>query len=144
MNACSNMNTMIEASSIMGILPHRYPFLLIDRVLECKPGEHITGIKNVTRCEPMLTQAEQSLPHLIVVEALAQLSVILAFKTLDLLPTGGELVFFAGIENAKFGRIVRCGDRMMLRSELRRIRQFIGWFQARASSLLSSSCPAAS
>ena len=70
--------------------------------------------------------------HLLVIEALAQLSVILAFKTLGLQPTGNELMFFAGIDNAKFHDTARPGDQLLLRSEVSRIRKMVGWFHAQA------------
>ena len=123
----------IEINAMMQLLPHRFPLLLVDRVFECVPGEHIVGVKNVTRCEPFLAGAacpERAMPHLIVVEALAQLSVVLAFKTLALLPTGNELMFFAGIDQAKFYDPARPGDQLILRSEVCRIRRLVGWFHA--------------
>jgi 3-hydroxyacyl-[acyl-carrier-protein] dehydratase len=125
----------IEISAIMQILPHRYPLLLVDRVLDCVPGKHITGLKNITQCEPFLANAaydQRAMSHLLVIEALAQLSVILAFKTLGLPPNGNELMFFAGIDNAKFHDTARPGDQLLLRSEVNRIRKLVGWFQARA------------
>ena len=133
MTGRSDESPVIEGHSIMRILPHRYPVLLVDRVLSCSPGGEITGLKSVTACDPLLSATEKSLPHLIVVEALAQLSVVLAFKSLGVQQSGQELVFFAGIEEAKFGRIAGRGDRLMLRSKLQRMRRNIGWFQATAS-----------
>jgi 3-hydroxyacyl-[acyl-carrier-protein] dehydratase len=127
-----NTPTSIDIGSIMRILPHRYPLLLVDGVLECEPGKYILGVKNVSRSDPMLGATERTLPHLIVIEALAQLSVILAFKTLALRPTGNELMFFAGIDSARFGRAVHPGDQLRLHSEVTRIRQLIGWFKASA------------
>ena len=106
----------IEINAIMQILPHRYPLLLVDRVLDCVPGKHITGLKNITRCEPFLANAahdQRAMSHLLVIEALAQLSVILAFRTLGLQPNGNELMFFAGIDNAKFHDTARPGDQLL-------------------------------
>jgi 3-hydroxyacyl-[acyl-carrier-protein] dehydratase len=123
----------MHIGSIMRILPHRYPFLLVDGVLECVTGKHILGVKNVSRDDPLLGSLERTLPHLIVIEALAQLSVILAFKTLELKPTGNELMFFAGIDSATFGRAARPGDQLRLESKVTRIRQMIGWFRASAT-----------
>lgn len=125
----------IEINAIMQVLPHRFPLLLVDRVLDCVPGKHIVGLKNVTRCEPFLGHAasrETAMPHLLVIEALAQLSVVLVFKTLAQEPTGNELMFFAGIDNANFYDAARPGEQLLLRSEVRRIRRMMGWFQARA------------
>ena len=116
----------LDIDSILHILPHRYPFLFVDRVIECVPGQHIVGLKNLSRADGM-----QEMSHLIVIEALAQVSVILAFKTLALKPTGTELMFFAGIDHARFGPPI-AGDRLLLRSTVSRIRKMIGWFHAQA------------
>jgi 3-hydroxyacyl-[acyl-carrier-protein] dehydratase len=125
----------IEINAIMELLPHRFPLLLVDRVLDCVPGNHICGVKNLTHCESFFVGSasrERAMPHLLVIEALAQVSVILAFKTLELKPTGDQLVFFAGIENADFRDFARPGEQLLLRSEVRRIRKLVGWFHARA------------
>ena len=108
--------------------------LHVDRVLDCVPGERIVGIKNVTRSEPFLGRANQGfvLPHLIVVEALAQLSVVLAFKSLRLEQTGQELVFFAGIDEARFTNSASPGHTLTLYSSVRRMKKLVGWFDARA------------
>jgi 3-hydroxyacyl-[acyl-carrier-protein] dehydratase len=116
----------LDINSILHILPHRYPFLFVDRVIECVPGQHIVGLKNLSRAD-----ARHAISHLIVIEALAQVSVILAFKTLALQPTGRELMFFAGIDQARFGPAI-AGDRLLLRSTVSRIRKMIGWFHAQA------------
>jgi 3-hydroxyacyl-[acyl-carrier-protein] dehydratase len=117
-----------DTSEIMRLLPHRYPFLLVDQVLECVAGSHIVGIKNVSR-----TDCCASMSPYLVIEALAQLSVILAFRTMALQVTGRERVFFAGIDSARFRHAVGIGDRLVLRSSVERIRRMIGWFSAEAS-----------
>ena len=119
--------TRFDTTAIMARLPHRYPFLLVDQVRECIPGSHIVGVKNVSRYD-----ARESMCHLLVVEALAQLSVILAYETLALQPSGRELVFFAGIDQARFGVAARVGDQLTLRSSVARIRRMVGWFEAEA------------
>lgn len=119
----------------MQLLPHRFPLLLVDRVIDCVPGKHISGVKNITNGDALFVSSiarERVMPHLLVIEALAQLSVILAFKTLELHPTGNELMFFAGIDNANFGKVALPGERLVLRSQLHRIRRLVGWFHAQA------------
>ena len=117
---------------IMSMIKHRYPLLLIDRVLECSPGKAIHGLKNVTRGEGILTMRGGQLPRLLLVEALAQISVVLTFQTLRLQPTGSELMFFAGIDNGYFDGHVGPGDVVHLRSEIVRLRRTMGWFKATA------------
>jgi 3-hydroxyacyl-[acyl-carrier-protein] dehydratase len=116
----------------MQLLPHRYPFLLVDAVLECVPGSYILGAKNITKNEPNVRHGE-SMSHLLVIESLAQLSVILAFKTLDLSPASDVLTVFAGIDDAQFGSPPSCGSRVVMRSEVIKIRKMMGWFRANAS-----------
>jgi 3-hydroxyacyl-[acyl-carrier-protein] dehydratase len=120
---------------VMGLLPHRFPFLLVDSVIDCVPGQYIHGLKNVSKNDPLLSRVDcedQSFPHLLVIEALAQLSVILALKTLKLDPSGEELMFFAGIDDCRFESDARAGDRICMHSEVSRIRKMMGWFKASA------------
>ena len=92
---------VIESKEIMTLLPHRYPFLLVDRVLDFKEGEWLKAIKNISVNEPCFTghfPGEPILPGVLILEALAQAMGILAFKTHEL--KGGELFYFAGIDEA--------------------------------------------
>ena len=125
---------------IMGMIKHRYPLLLIDRVLDCMPGKYIIGLKNVSRGDVHRGGGSFSLPTLLLVEALAQVSVILTFKTLRLQPTGQELMFFAGIDDGRFTGSVCPGDIVILHSEVVRLRRTMGWFKARA--LVGEKCVA--
>lgn len=127
----------MDVQAIMRILPHRFPLLFVDRVTECVPGKHIRGIKNVTRGEPFLAQprsarAPAGMPHLLVVEALAQIAVILTYRSLGREPTGDDLLFFAGIDTARFGAMVGCGETLDLHAEIVRLRKSAGWFAGRA------------
>lgn len=125
----------MDIQQIMRMIMHRYPFLLVDRVIDCVPGDHIAGYKNTARGEPMFegrAPGAAVMPQLLVIEALAQISVILTYKTLRIEPTGQELMFFAGIDDARFGVVVRPGDRLDLRSDVIRIRKSLGWFKGRA------------
>ncbi|ABV84356.1 MULTISPECIES: 3-hydroxyacyl-ACP dehydratase FabZ [spotted fever group] len=104
---------IIDITEIMDWIPHRYPFLLVDRVLKIDPNKSITGIKNVTVNEPQFTghfPARPVMPGVLMVEAMAQLAAILVAKSLG--STKNKEVFLMAIENAKFRRIVQPGDTM--------------------------------
>jgi 3-hydroxyacyl-[acyl-carrier-protein] dehydratase len=123
----------MDIHQIMGMIMHRYPLLLVDRVIDCVPDDHIVGLKNLSRNEPFFRVGSQpTMPTLLLVEALAQISVILTFKTLRIEPTGKELMFFAGIDDAHFEGDVKPGDVLRLRSDVVRLRKKLGWFKATA------------
>jgi 3-hydroxyacyl-[acyl-carrier-protein] dehydratase len=126
----------MDICEIMKHLPHRYPFLLVDRVLECVLGERIKGIKNVTANEPFFPghfPGYPVMPGVLIIEALAQVSVILVYKTLDRVPDGKTHIFFAGIDNARFRRQVLPGDRLQLESTQKRLVRGVGKFDVRAT-----------
>jgi len=130
----SPQTSALDAQAILRMLPHRYPFLLVDRVTECAEGSHIVGFKNVCRAEALMRAgADATMPHLIVVEALAQISVILTYRTLEREPSDGQLAFFAGIDGARFGYGPRPGDRLDLRASVMKIKRGVGRFAGRAS-----------
>lgn len=129
---------LMDVQEIMRFLPHRYPFLLLDRVVGCVPGTRISGYKTVTRHEAYFQQAatnDAAMPDLFVVEAMAQLCLILTFKTLGIDPVGRELMFFAGINNARFQLPVRVGDKLEIEASIVRLMRSrgIGKFAARAT-----------
>ena len=110
------MNT-IDIHEIQKLLPHRYPLLLIDRVIEFTPGEHLVGIKNITFNEPQFTghfPQRVIMPGVLILEALAQATGLLAFKTANDLNSDEELYYLAGIDNARFKRPVEPGDQLRL------------------------------
>jgi 3-hydroxyacyl-[acyl-carrier-protein] dehydratase len=110
------LNT-IDIHEIQKLLPHRYPFLLIDRVIDYTPGEHLVGIKNITFNEPQFTghfPQRVIMPGVLILEALAQATGLLAFKTADELSSEKELYYLAGIDNARFKRPVEPGDQIKL------------------------------
>jgi len=107
----------IDIHEIQTLLPHRYPFLLIDRVLEYTPGENLVGIKNITFNEPQFTghfPQRVIMPGVLILEALAQATGLLAFKSVEDLRTDNSLYYLAGIDNARFKRPVEPGDQLRL------------------------------
>ncbi|HKE39763.1 MAG TPA: 3-hydroxyacyl-ACP dehydratase FabZ [Casimicrobiaceae bacterium] len=126
----------MDIGEIMRHLPHRYPFLLVDRVLECIPGERIRGVKNVTVNEPFFQghfPGYPVMPGVLIIEALAQVSLILFYETIDRLPDDKSIIFFAGIDDARFKRQVLPGDQLLLESIERRLVRGVGKFSVRAT-----------
>ena len=121
----------LDIDEIVQFLPHRYPFLLVDRVDEIVPGERIAGRKNVSANEPYLQghfPGNPIMPGVLVVEALAQLCCILAFQSRGRSPSDGYIHYLAGVDNARFKRPVRPGDVLELKgtilSERRQLMKF--------------------
>ena len=126
----------MDINEIMQYLPHRYPFLLVDRVLECVPGESIKAIKNTTINEPFFQghfPGYPVMPGVLIIEALAQVSVILFYQTLGRRPDDKSLIFFAGIDHARFKRQVFPGDQLVLEATELRLVRGVGKFAVRAS-----------
>ncbi|MBQ27479.1 MAG: 3-hydroxyacyl-[acyl-carrier-protein] dehydratase FabZ [Nitrospiraceae bacterium] len=112
----------VDICEILRILPHRYPFLLVDRILELELGERIVGVKNVTINEPFFPghfPDRPIMPGVLLIEALAQISAVLAYKSSD--GHDGNLVYFMGIDQAKFRKPVVPGDQ--LRMEVKVLRK---------------------
>jgi 3-hydroxyacyl-[acyl-carrier-protein] dehydratase len=112
-----------DYAAIERILPHRYPFLLVDRVLECIPGQTIRALKNVTVNEPFFQghfPHRPVMPGVMILEALAQAAGILAFKTAGVVPDENTRFYFVGIDNARFRRPVEPGDQLILKAKLER------------------------
>jgi 3-hydroxyacyl-[acyl-carrier-protein] dehydratase len=121
----------MDVNEIMTYLPHRYPFLLVDRIESIEPGKSIRGIKNVTINEPFFQghfPGFPVMPGVLVIEALAQVAAILSHLIADRKPDGQSLIFFAGIDNARFRRPVLPGDRLTLEAEVIRIVRGVGKF----------------
>ncbi len=113
----------MDIEAIMRQLPHRYPFLLVDRVLECVPGERIHALKNVTFNEPFFPghfPHRPVMPGVMIIEALAQAAGILAFKTAGVIPDNDTRFYFVAIDNARFRKPVEPGDQMQLKVTLKR------------------------
>lgn len=118
------MSELLDIVEIKRYLPHRYPFLLLDRVTEFEPDVSIAGLKNVTVNEPFFNghfPTMPVMPGVLIVEAMAQLSGILIFRTMGRYPKYDELFYLAGINNARFKRMVVPGD--VLKLEVRLIRK---------------------
>jgi 3-hydroxyacyl-[acyl-carrier-protein] dehydratase len=112
----ANQLNSLQIQEIMALLPHRYPFLLIDRVLDFTPGESLTALKNVTINEPIFTGHFPGMPifpGVLILEALAQATGILGFKTVTE-RVENELYLFAAIDEARFKKPVLPGDTMIL------------------------------
>jgi 3-hydroxyacyl-[acyl-carrier-protein] dehydratase len=108
---------------VMRRLPHRYPFLLVDRVLECVSGERLVALKNVTANEQFFAghfPGRPVMPGVLILEAMAQAAGILAFVTANVYPDENVRFYFAGIDKARFRRPVEPGDQLMLRATLER------------------------
>ncbi|ADJ29120.1 3-hydroxyacyl-ACP dehydratase FabZ [Nitrosococcus watsonii] len=123
----------LDIHEILKHLPHRYPFLLIDRVIECIPGKSLVAVKNVSYNEPYFQGHFPGLPIMpgvLILESLAQATGILAFKTTETMPSEEAIYYFAGIDRARFKRPVGPGDQMRLEVELvrslRRLWKFTG------------------
>jgi 3-hydroxyacyl-[acyl-carrier-protein] dehydratase len=126
---------MMDIHQILKQLPHRYPFLLVDRVLELETGKHIRALKNVTMNEPFFTghfPHRPVMPGVLMLEALAQAAAILAFNTVGTVPDEKTVYYFAGIDDARFKRPVEPGDQLILEAELLRMRAGMFKFKARA------------
>jgi len=127
------MNMTID--EIMQFLPHRYPFLLIDRVLEMEVGKSITAIKNVSINEPFFPghfPGSPVMPGVLILEAMAQAAALLSFKTENYTPEEIGVVYFAGIDGARFKKPVLPGDQLILKIEIVRRVRGIWKYTARA------------
>lgn len=113
--------SQVDINKILGLLPHRYPFILIDRVLDYKPFEYLLGIKNVTMNEPFFAghfPGNPIMPGVLMLESLAQAGGILSSLSRQAKDGYEFIYFFAGIDNAKFKQIVTPGDQLQIRIEL--------------------------
>jgi len=125
----------MDILEIMRYLPHRYPFLLVDRIVELVENKSIRGIKNVTMNEPFFEghfPGYPVMPAVLVIEALAQIASILAWKMSGRDPSEGLLIFFAGIDGARFRRQVRPGDQLVLEADVQKLVRGVGRFSVRA------------
>jgi len=125
----------MDIHEILRRLPHRYPIILVDRVLELEPGKRIVALKNVSMNEPVFAghfPHYPVMPGVLIIESLAQAAAILSFVTFDKRADRNSVYYFAGIDNARFKRPVGPGDQLRLEVELVREMRGIGKFNARA------------
>ena len=127
--------TTMDALQIREALPHRYPFLLIDRVTSWVVGESITAIKNITNNEPFFQghfPGKPVMPGVLIIEAMAQAGGVLSYLTMiDVEPK--PLYFLAGVDNARFRRTVLPGDQLIIRVDVARVKRGIWFYKCEAT-----------
>jgi 3-hydroxyacyl-[acyl-carrier-protein] dehydratase len=127
--------TTMDIHEILKRLPHRYPFLMVDRVLELDKGKRIKALKNVTANEPYFLghfPGRPVMPGVMMLEALAQASAILAFDKAEVRPDDKTVFYFVGVDNARFKRPVVPGDQLILNATLERTRASVVKFAVNA------------
>ena len=126
-------STGLDAQQILKVLPHRYPFLLVDKILEVEPGKRAVGLKNITINEPQFTghfPERPIMPGVLIVEAIAQVGAVLMLQ----MPVNeGKLALFAGIDNWRFRRMVVPGDQVRMEVDVIKVRGAFGKVAAKAS-----------
>ena len=112
--------SMMDIKDILAILPHRYPFVMVDRILEIEVGKYIVGLKNVTFNEPFFQghfPGEPVMPGVLIMEGMAQVGALLAYRSIPE-AIGNKLVYFAGLDGVRFRKVVRPGDQVIYRLEI--------------------------
>lgn len=134
-NENNEVSTM-DIHDVLQHLPHRYPFLMVDKVIDYKLGEYLTAIKNVSYNEPYFQghfPHRPVMPGVLILEALAQATGILAFKTTQTQPTEKSLYYFVGIDSARFKQPVYPGDQLLLSVKVLRCVRGVWKFEAQAT-----------
>ena len=127
---------VLDIHKILKKLPHRYPFLLVDRVLEIEKGVRIKALKNVTINEPFFMghfPSRPVMPGVLMLEALAQTAALLSFESMGTEPGDDTVVYFVGIDGARFKRVVEPGDQLILEASIVRAKAGIYKYKTRAS-----------
>lgn len=125
----------MDIYQILKQIPHRYPMLLVDRVLHLETGKRITALKNVSVNEPFFTghfPNRPVMPGVLILEAMAQAAALLAFETLGTKPDPNTMYYFAGIDGARFRQPVEPGDQLIMELELQRMKAGTFKFKALA------------
>ena len=128
--------TTLDINQIKEYMPHRYPLLLVDRVLDVELGKRIVAIKNVTINEEFFNghfPHKPVMPGVLMIEAMAQTAAILSFMTIGVKPDENSVVYFVGIDNARFKRPVEPGDQLRMEVEILRTSRGIWKYKAQAS-----------
>jgi len=126
----------MNINEVRNFLPHRYPFLMIDKVLDFEVGKYLTAIKNVSVNEPQFTghfPAQPIMPGVLIVEALAQATGILAFKSEVGKPIDGQIYMLVGIDKVRFKRTVEPGEQILLRVEVMVVKRGMWKFDCKAT-----------
>jgi 3-hydroxyacyl-[acyl-carrier-protein] dehydratase len=137
--AAAAINTavaLLDIKAILEHLPHRYPFLLVDRVLQLEKGKNIVALKNVTINEPFFVGHYPHMPVMpgvLIIEALAQAAGILSFQTMGKVSDDSSVYYFVGIDSARFKRPVSPGDQLLLHVEITRTARSIWKYAAKAT-----------
>ena len=125
----------MDINEVKNFLPHRYPFLLVDRVLELEVGKSLVALKNITFNEPQFTghfPAQPIMPGVLIIEALAQATGILAFKSEVGKPKDGQIYMLVGVDKARFKRMVEPGDQLRLEVEILAVKRGMWKFACKA------------
>lgn len=125
---------MLDVNEIMKILPHRYPFLLVDKIVEMESGKRIVGLKNVSINEPFFPghfPGHPVMPGVLIIEAMAQVAAVLAYLSSDT-DVRSKVVYFTGIDNARFRKPVMPGDQLRFELEVTACKRGIWMFTAKA------------
>jgi 3-hydroxyacyl-[acyl-carrier-protein] dehydratase len=125
----------IMIQDILNLLPHRYPFLLIDRVTDWAPNDYLVAIKNVTYNEPFFQghfPVRPIMPGVLITEAMAQATGVLAFSSQGVVPNPNSLYMLVGLDEVSFRRVVEPGDQLTIRVTLKRLIRGMGVFQCEA------------
>ncbi len=129
------MSIQMSIHEILECLPHRYPFLLVDRVLSLDPGKEIVALKNVTINEPFFPghyPHHPVMPGVLIIEAMAQVAALLSFNSMESKPDEKSVYYFAGIDGARFKRPVTAGDQLIIKVSLTRSMRGVFKFKAAA------------
>lgn len=127
--------SVLSIEDIMAMLPHRYPFLLVDKVIECEPFESIVAVKNVTYNEPFFTghfPDSPVMPGVLILEAMAQATGVLAFHSFKTTSKSNAMYYLVGVDKARFKNPVGPGDQLILKASLKRNIRGIYRFEATA------------
>lgn len=130
------MIAVLDIHKILKKLPHRYPFLLVDRVVEFERDKRIKALKNVSINEPFFAghfPARPVMPGVLMLEALAQTAALLSFESMDGERDEDTVVYFVGIDGARFKRVVEPGDQLILEASIDRVKAGIYKYKTRAS-----------